>query len=96
MRIYYKLVGHDAVPCSADDLDFFFFFFNRVALHTFGDVEVSTVFLAINHKPLGVQPILFETMVFGGKLDGTMRRYHTLDEAMDGHAQILSAVKESE
>lgn len=47
------------------------------------DVEVSTVFLGIDH---GVgAPRLWETMIFGGPLDGQCWRYATRAEALDGH-----------
>lgn len=53
------------------------------------DVEVSTVFLGIDYSPFrpGFPPILFETLVFGGKCDGDMRRYATWDEAEAGHKE---------
>lgn len=58
------------------------------------DVEVSTVFLGIDYSPFspGFPPILFETMVFGGKHDGDMRRYATWDEAEIGHAEECARV----
>lgn len=49
-----------------------------------GDVSVSTVFLGVN------PPLLFETMIFGGKLNGRQWRYCTWDEAMAGHEQALN------
>ncbi len=49
-------------------------------------VLVSTVFLGLDHNyyPSG-PPILFETMVFGGPLDGYQYRYATFEEALQGH-----------
>ena len=47
--------------------------------------EVSTVFLGLDHAHDGSQPVLFETMVFGGPLDEEQWRYHTWDEAVEGH-----------
>ena len=43
-------------------------------------VEVCTVFLALdqNLRSRG-KPILFETMVFGGEVDGHTERYSTLN-----------------
>jgi hypothetical protein len=35
---------------------------------------------------------LFETMVFGGPLNGEMDRYATWDEAEAGHKAMLDAV----
>ena len=39
-----------------------------------GDIRVSTVFLGLDHAILGESPLLFETMVFGGPLDGELDR----------------------
>lgn len=43
----------------------------HVGLTEVGDATVSTVFLSLDHN-LGYsdRPVLFETMVFGGTLDG--------------------------
>ena len=41
-----------------------------VARETIGDSDISTVFLAFDHNYSGVgPPLLWETMVFGGRLD---------------------------
>ncbi len=55
-------------------------------------VEVSTVFLGLDHSFDRGAPILFETMIFGGKQDEYQERYHTWEEADIGHRQacILS------
>lgn len=58
------------------------------------DVEVSTVFLGLDHSFLpGATPILFETLVFGGERDGEMERYCTLEDAMQGHERMLALVR---
>lgn len=57
------------------------------------DVEISTVFLCLNHNHGVGQPILYETMVFGGKKDGYMRRYITRQEAKKGHEETVAMVK---
>lgn len=56
----------------------------RVALAKLGGgVEVSTVFLGIDHNfGFDVAPILFETMIFGGDHDQQMDRYSTETEAI--------------
>jgi len=78
-----------------------FNFFNsgdrKIALDYFGDVEVSTVFLCHDHSLGGLigedrKPILFETMIFGGKHDNCCERYHTYDEAMEGHKRVCEMV----
>ena len=65
-----------------------------------GESEVSTVFLAIDHcfhfGPEPHRPILWETMVFGGPLDGEQERYRTRPEAEVGHASMVERVCESQ
>jgi len=59
---------------------------NRIVEETqIGDVKVSTVFLGIDHAFIGGEPLLFETMIFGGEEDGYQNRYSTWDEAVKGH-----------
>lgn len=49
-------------------------------------VEVSTVFLGLDHRHFGNgPPLLFETMIFGGALDHHMWRYSSWDDAEAGH-----------
>lgn len=61
-----------------------------------GRVAVSTVFLGIDHNYFGGEPLIFETMVFGGKHDGAQSRYSTYDEALRGHQWWLAKVTKSE
>lgn len=49
------------------------------------NVVLSTVFLCIDHNFNQSSPLLFESLWFGGVLDGEIRRYHTWDEALAGH-----------
>jgi|SRR5262252_1650210 len=58
-----------------------------------GDIRISTVFLGLDHNfsPHG-PPVLWETMVFGGPLDGEMNRYLTRDEAFKGHQEMCKRV----
>lgn len=67
----------------------------RVALTRIRGVEVSTVFLVVDHSFSydGTRPpVLFETMVFGGWYDELTMRYCTRLEALEGHAQITALV----
>ncbi len=48
-------------------------------------VRVSTVFLGADHSIVGEEPLLFETMIFGGEHDQDMWRYATWQEAEKGH-----------
>jgi len=68
---------------------------NRVVdVDIIGDAKVSTVFLGIDHSIRGERPTLFETLVFGGDLDGECERYSTYEEAEAGHARWIDRVKE--
>jgi hypothetical protein len=65
----------------------------RVAKTAQGEVEVSTVFLGLDHGfAASERPILFETLVFGGEHDGDMNRYATWSEAEEGHKRMCSRV----
>lgn len=86
----------EPVPAGADEFSKWFgssFSERTVAMDDVDeDLRVSTVFLGINHGMIGEEPILFETMVFGGPLDGECRRYTTRDKALAGHARLLARV----
>lgn len=57
------------------------------------EVTVSTVFLGLDHRFVGGgPPLLFETMVFGGKRDGAQWRYSTWDEAAAGHEAAVNGL----
>ena len=54
----------------------------RIAYDVIGDVQVSTVFLGIDHNYSGKgPPVLFETMVLGGPRNDTTFRYSSWDDA---------------
>lgn len=54
-----------------------------------GEGVVSTVFLGIDHNFGGRQKLLFETMIFGGPLDGSQWRYKNWTEARKGHKKAV-------
>lgn len=69
----------------------------RVALDRVGIVEVSTVFLGLDHSfRLEGPPVLYETMVFrptapdGERWAGLQFRYCTREEALAGHADVMA------
>lgn len=53
-------------------------------------IDVSTVFLGLDHRFGDGPPLIFETMVFGGPDDQHQERYSTWDEAEAGHARIVA------
>ncbi len=65
----------------------------RVAETKKGGVNVSTVFLGLDHNFINDgTPILFETMIFGGKYDQEQWRYCTWKEAEEGHKKACQLV----
>lgn len=67
----------------------------RVAEHLIENVYISTVFLSLDHSFDSNIPILFETIIFGGKYDQYQDRYSTWDEAIQGHETAINLVKQS-
>jgi hypothetical protein len=57
-------------------------------------VSVSTVFLGLDHNFFGDghPPVLWESLVIGGSLDGYQIRYTSREGALVGHRRIVSAV----
>jgi len=90
----YILRGREIVPATLMEWAAWFETAARhIARDDVADAHVSTVFLGIDHSFGGGPPLLFETMVFGGPLDGEQERYSTLDEAEAGHAAMIEKVK---
>ena len=67
----------------------------RVALDIIQEthVKVSTVFLGLDHSFGSGDPILWETMIFGGVNDGYQDRYSSHEDAVRGHAKALEIAK---
>lgn len=90
----YILDGHTPVPCP-DIVKWGLWYETadrHVARDIVNDVTVSTVFLGIDHSFGRDEPVLFETMIFGGPHDEYQRRYCTWDEAEAGHRKALALV----
>lgn len=68
----------------------------RLLISRIGSVEISTVFLGLNHRVDDGPPILWETMVFGGDLDGEQRRYVTRADAIKGHHELVAQVQHAQ
>ena len=95
MSDYWILDGHAAVP--VDDVREWARMFEgaarRVASDSVGVIRVSTVFLGIDHSFGDGPPLLFETMIFGGKHNDYQRRCSTWDEAEKQHAAALAVAR---
>lgn len=67
-----------------------------VARSTVIGAVVSTVFLGVDHNHFGGEPILFETMIFGGPRDMFQQRYCCWEEAERGHAEVVNELQGAE
>ena len=56
-------------------------------------VRVSTVWLGLNHNWTGGPPLIFETMCFGGTHDLHAWRYTTEEQALEGHAEVVTLLQ---
>lgn len=54
------------------------------------EVEVSTVWLGLDHSFGDGPPLIFETMVFGGPHDQYCERWPTKEAAQAGHDRIVA------
>ena len=92
----YILEGH--TPKLIDDFikwaEWFVKADRKVVKTKIGEVEVSTVFLGLDHSFGGGTPLLFETMIFGGKHNHYQERYATWEGAEAGHRRAVKIAKE--
>ena len=98
--LYYILDGKKVVSCESvyewgdkfkeprHVADTFLFGKNRWL-----NVRISTVFIGLDHQYGDGPPLVFETMIFGGKHDHEQWRYSTWKEAEAGHAKALQLAK---
>jgi hypothetical protein len=59
-------------------------------------VRVSTVFLGLDHQWGDGPPLIFETMVFGSAVDQWQCRYSTEEQAREGHAAAVAALRRAD
>jgi hypothetical protein len=92
----YILDGRTPVLCSAEQWgNWIVIADRRVCRTTIGCTRISTVFLGIDHQMEDHgPPLLFETMVFGGKHDQFQERCSTWDEAEAMHARAVAMVRD--
>ena len=75
----------------------------QIVLTRFRWGRVSTIFMGLDQDyfsifglppdPLTYKPLVWETMVFGGKMDREQRRYRSREEALAGHAWTVKECK---
>lgn len=61
------------------------------------EMEVLTTFLGLDLAPRGRRgpPVLFETMISGGALDGRYWRYSSWDDAETGHKVAVRKIRKT-
>ena len=60
------------------------------------DISVSTVWLGLDHSYVHSAPLIFETMVFGGRYDEECERYETEEDALEGHSRMVKRISEEQ
>jgi hypothetical protein len=92
------LYDRDGRPMSMDEFSarLMDMAYKHVAATAIGDdVEVSTVWLGVDHNFTRTgPPLIFETMVFGGDMDGCGERWPNAEAARAGHDQWVARVRE--
>jgi hypothetical protein len=78
---------------SIDDVNKYHTQNRHIGDDTIDGVRVSTVFLGLDHGYGGSDPVLWETMVFGGRHDNWMDRYTSYESALAGHNRVVEAIK---
>lgn len=64
----------------------------KIEKTTHGVITVSTIFLSLTNIDDEDPPLLFQTVVFGGKSDGLVDHYATMGEAKNGHVAMVKRV----
>lgn len=93
----HKYILEEQIPKPIDNLLEWAQWFEKADRHVAktnlpNNVRVSTVFLGLDHSFGEGTPILFETMIFGGKHDQYQERYGTWEEAEAGHSRAVELV----
>lgn len=90
-----RVVGHTVIDATPTEVKIPF----SERTYTRPRIAVSTVFLGLDHNyrisksQKDAEPILFETMIFGGPLDGEMWRYSTYAQAERGHEEAVAQAR---
>ena len=93
--MYYILKDHEIIKVSGvAEWDRWFGTADRVVANdVIGNSNISTIFLGMDHSFNGPPPLLFETMVFGGPLEGKQDRCATWEQAEKMHADMCERVR---
>jgi len=64
-----------------------------IAEDRIGVAYISTIFLGIDHSFNESHPLLYETMIFGGKHDQYTKRYYDKITALTGHKYAVKMIQ---
>lgn len=98
MTVTYNYILDGKIPVPEPDLTKWGVWFEQVEKRRVSqtvidtDEHVSTVFLGLDHQHGVGPPMLFETMIFGGKCDQYQWRWSTWEQAETGHNRIVEAL----
>lgn len=87
--------NRDGTPITSEEADALLATpgYKRVAVTNLGDVRVSTIWLALDHRWTDEgAPLIFETMAFGDEGE-EVRRYSTEEEAKAGHIDVVACIR---
>jgi len=96
------ILDSEGVPILEPDLMIWAMWFEKanrvVKQETIGPSKVSTIFLGLDHNYLpDGEPIFWETMVFGGKLDGHTDRCPGFKaDALEMHERVAGKVRKAQ
>ncbi|YAG07716.1 hypothetical protein NSTC731_04042 [Nostoc sp. DSM 114167] len=98
MTPYYKLDGETPVAVESF-MEWSLWMMSAktiVMINELKDSIISTRFVGIDLNPgscnSGSKPMVFETLVMGGAMDGKKNLYPTWDEAIQGHLKICTQI----
>jgi hypothetical protein len=99
------ILDADFNPVPCDDLMVWAYWIETAERHLAHDrqegatgepITISTVFLGLDHgRAEQGPPILWETLVFGGPLDGEGGRYTSKEDAWAGHQAMCQRVTQA-
>lgn len=95
--LYYKLDENENPVSLKTGKELLEYLENRDHWHLtdyIDEIYISTSFLWLNSSFLE-HPLLWETMIFGGKHNMYQKRYGSAEEARKGHTKAIKLVKES-
>lgn len=92
-----KYILKDKTPVKCDNLIEWAVWYEKADKHVGktdlpGGIQISTVFLGLDHAFCGKEPLLFETMIFGGEHNEYQERYSTWEQAEAGHKRAVEMV----